>query len=329
MTSALHKAFSGGLLSSVIVAIGVPVLVLAQGSYPNHPVRIIAPSAPASAADTVARIIAQPLAERLGQPISVEPRPGASTAIGTELVARAAPDGYTLLIGLPALAINPLIYPNLSYDATRDFTPITQAVSQPNLLVVHPSLPARSVKQLIALAKAKPGELVYASSGVGTSSHLTIELFLLMTGTRMLNVPYKGPGPGVIDLMAGRVSVMAPSTIATLPHVRSGRLRALGITTSQRVASLPDIPTIAEAGVPGYESVSWYGLLAPAGTPKEIIARLSGETISILRMPEIRERFAKEGTEVVAAGAEAFGSYIRAEREKWAKVVTSAGIKPE
>jgi tripartite-type tricarboxylate transporter receptor subunit TctC len=315
------------VLTAAVIATGATAG--AQDHYPVRPLRIIAPSAPAGAADTVARLIAQPLAERLGQPVTVEPRPGAGTVMGTEVAARAAPDGYTLLIGLPALAINPSIYKTLSYDALRDFSPITQAVSQPNLLVVHPSLPARSVRELIALAKARPGELVYASSGVGASSHLTIELFLLMTGTRMLHVSYKGPGPGVIDLMAGRVSVMAPSTIATLPHVRSGRLRALGVTTAQRVSGLPDIPTIAEAGVPGYESVSWYGLLAPAGTPKDIIARLYKETVAILRTPEVKERFAKDGTEVVASSPRAFDAYIRAEMVKWAKVVKSAGIKAE
>jgi len=243
------------LMLLITLSVGLAGIVAAQVQYPNRPVRIIAPSAPGGAADTVARAIAQPLAERLGQPVVVETRAGAGTVIGTEAVAKSAPDGHTLLIGLPALAINPSIYKKLPYDALRDFMPITQAVSQPNLLVVHPSLPARSVKELIVLARARPGELVFASSGVGASSHLTIELFLLMTGTRMLHVPYKGPGPGVIDLIAGRVSLMAPSTIATLAHVRSGRLRALGVTTAKRALGLPDVPTVAEAGVPGYE---WY-----------------------------------------------------------------------
>ena len=185
------------------------------------------------------------------------------------------------------------------------------------------------MKELIALAKARPGELVFASSGVGTASHLTIELFMLMTGTRMLHVPYKGPAPGVIDLIAGRVSLMSPSTIATLPQVRSGRLRALAVTTSKRLPSLPDIPTVAEGGVPGYESVSWFGLVAPAGTPKEVIARLHKETVAILMTQDVRERFAKDGTEIVASTPEEFDAYIRAEAVKWAKVVKRAGIKPE
>ncbi len=313
----------------IVVAAAMSQVDSAQAQYPNRPVRIIVPTSVGSAADTVARVLAQPLAERLGQPVVVDSRAGAGTVVGTEAVARSTPDGHTLLIGLPALAINVSIYRKLPYDALRDFMPITQAISQPNLFAVHPSLPAKSVKELIALAKARPGELVFASSGIGSSSHLTVELFLLMTGTRMLHVPYKGPGPGVIDLVAGRVSVMASSTVSTLPHVRSGRLRALGVTTAKRVAGVPDIPTIAEAGVPGYESVSWFGLVAPAGTPKEVIARLHREAVAIMRAPDVRERFARDGTEVVAGSPEEFDAYIRAEVVKWAKVVKSADIKAE
>jgi tripartite-type tricarboxylate transporter receptor subunit TctC len=312
-----------------MLAAGYAQVALAQAQYPSRPLRIIVPTSGASAADTMARVIAQPLSERLGQPVVVENRAGAGTVIGTEAVAKSAPDGHTLLIGLSALAINPATYKKLPYDALRDFMPITQAVSQPNLLVVHPSLPAKSVKELIALAKARPGELAFASSGVGVGSHLTMELFLLMTGTRMLHVPYKGPAPGVIDLMSGRVSVMAPSTVATLPHVRSGRLRALGVTTATRVAALPDIPTVAEAGVPGYESVAWFGLVAPAGTPKEVISRLHKEVAAILSTPDVKQRFARDGTEVVASSPEEFAAFIRAETVKWGKVVKAAGIQPE
>jgi tripartite-type tricarboxylate transporter receptor subunit TctC len=304
-------------------------LAHAQSPYPVRPVRIIAPSAAGGAADTLARVIAQPLSERIGQPVVVDARPGAGTIVGTEAAAKAAPDGHTLLIGLPALTINPSIYKTLPYDAERDFTAITQAISQPNLFVVHPSLPARNVAKLIDLARAHPGELAYGSSGVGASSHLTVELFLLMTGTRMLHVPYKGPTPAVTDLIAGRVALAAPSTIATINHVRSGRLRALGVTTAKRVAALPDIPTIAESGVPGYESVSWFGVLAPAGTPKDAIARLHRDIVEILRTADVRDRFAKDGTEVVASSPDAFEAYMRSERVKWAKVVKSAGIKPE
>ncbi len=325
-TGARRNRSAFGALTAFFVA--ASIAAHAQG-YPTRPVRIIAPSAAGGAADTVARVVAPLLAERIGQPVVVDTRPGAGTIVGTEAAAKAAPDGHTLLIGLPALAINPSIYKTMPYDGLRDFAAITQAVSQPNLFVVHPSLPAKSVKELIALARARPGELVYASSGVGASSHLTIELFLLMTRTRMLHVPYKGPAPGVIDLIAGRVTLAAPSTIATLPHVRSGRLRALAVTTARRVAGLPDIPTVAEAGVPGYESVSWFGFAAPAGTPKDVIERLNKEIVAILRTPEVTERFAREGTEVVANSPEEFERYIAAEAVKWAKVVKNAGIKPE
>lgn len=315
------------VIAAFIASTVIPPHALAQSSFPNRSLRIIAPSAPASAADTIMRIIAQPLSERLGQSVIVEARAGAGTVIGTEIVAQSAADGYTLLVALPALAINPSLRKALPYDALRDFTAITQAVNQPNLVVVHPSLPAKSVKELIALAKARPDDLLYASSGIGASSHMTMELLMFMSGIRMVHVQYKGPGPGVIDLIAGRVSVMASSTISTIAHVRSGRLRALGITTAKRVASLPDIPTIAEAGVHGYESVSWFGLAAPTGTPKDVIERLHRETAAILRTPEIIERFARDGTEVVANSPEEFNAYIRAEVGKWAQVVKSAGIK--
>ena len=328
----LLRKVAAALQSSVVLLLGCSALASfahAQTSYPIRAVRIVAPSAAGGAADTVARVIAQPLSERIGQPVIVDVRPGAGTIVGTETVAKAAPDGHTLLIGLPALVINPSIYKTLPYDGERDFAAITQAISQPNLFVVHPSLPAKNTRQLIELARARPGELAYASSGVGASSHLTIELFLLMSGTRMLHVPYKGPTPAVIDLLAGRVALAAPSTIATINHVRSGRLRALGVTTAQRVAALPNIPTIAESGLPGYESVSWFGVLAPAGTPKETIARLNREIVEILRTSDVRERFAKDGTEVVASSPQAFESYMRTERVKWSKVVKNAGIKPE
>lgn len=326
--SSLSSTAVGPKLSLLTALLAYATVGHAQTGYPTRPVRIIAPSAAGSAADTLARTIAPTLSERLGQPVIVEARPGAGTIVGTEAVAKAAPDGHTLLVALPALAINPSIYTTLPYTP-RDFVAITQAIRQPNLFVVHPSLPAKSIRELIALAKARPGELVYASSGVGSGSHLTIELFLLMTGTRMLHVPYKGPGPGLIDLIAGRVALAAPSTIASINHVRTGRLRALGVSTAARVAGLPEIPTIAEAGVAGYEAVSWFGFAAPAGTPKEIITRLHRETVAILRSPDMRERFAKDGTEVVASSPEAFEAYMRVEQVKWAKVVKSAGIKPE
>jgi tripartite-type tricarboxylate transporter receptor subunit TctC len=315
-------------VAAIVLIALLPQIAHAQG-YPSRPVRIVAPSAAGSAADTVARTVAPLLSERLGQAVVVDTRPGAATILGTELVAKAPPDGHTLLIGLPALAINPSIYRTLPYDGLRDFAAITQAIRQSNLLVVHPSLPVRSVKELVALARARPGDLAYGSAGVGAASHLAMELLLLMSGTRMLHVPYKGPTPGLIDLMAGRVSLMATSTTAALPHVRSGRLRALAVTTAARVAGLADIPTVAESGVPGYEAVSWFGFMARAGTPREVVTRLHREIAAILRLPEVGERFAKSGAEVVASAPEEFDAFIRAEAVKWAKVVKAAGIKPD
>jgi tripartite-type tricarboxylate transporter receptor subunit TctC len=321
------------MLKLLAAACGVmPAVAVSQStaqSYPARALRIIVPSSTGSATDYVARLVAPPLAERIGQQVVVENRAGAGTMLGGETVARAAPDGYTLLAGLSTLAINPAMYKKMAYDAQKDFAPITQMTSIANLFVVHPSLPVKSVKDLIALAKAKPDEIPYASSGTGTNPHLTVELFLAMTGTRMLHVPYKGPGPGVIDLLGGRMWAMAPSTVAVLPHVRSGRLRALGVSTLKRASVLPDIPTIAEGGVPGYESVQWLGLLAPAGTPNEIVARLHRETVAVLQTAEFRGRVAKEGVEVVTSSPAEFAAYIRDETTKWAKVVKSAGIQPE
>jgi len=287
------------------------------------------PSSAGSGADFSGRLIAQPLSERLGQQVVIENRAGAATMIGTELVAKAPPDGYTLLLGVGTLATTPSMYKKVPYDAQRDLAPITQLASVANVLVVHPSLPAKSVKELVALAKARPSEIAFASSGTGTNPHLSMELFLYMTGTKMLHVPYKGPTPGMIDLLAGRVSAMATSITASLPHVRAGRLRMLGVTTAGRVAAMPDVPTIAEAGVPGYEAVQWWGLLAPAGTPGEIVVRLHKDAVSVLTTPDIRDRFAREGMTVVAGTPQEFAAYIRTETLKWAKIVKSAGIQPE
>ena len=320
----------------VAPAVGLVTLMLAQtqsasaqAQFPARPIRIIVPTSAGSAADTLARTLAPGLTERLGQPVVVDNRAGAGTVIGTETVARAAADGHTLLIGLPALAINVSIHRKLPYDARRDFAAITLAVVVPNLIAVHPSVPAKSVRDLIALAKARPGELVFASSGVGSSSHLTLELLMLMGGFRMLHVPYKGPTPGVIDLVAGRVSVMASSTVTLLPHVRGGRLRALGVTAAQRASGAPAIPTIAEGGIPGYEAVSWFGLVAPAGTPRDVISRLHLEAATIVRAVENRERFGRDGAEVIGGTPEEFDAFIRDEIAKWAKVVKAAGIQAE
>ena len=302
----------------------------AQETYPNRPIRIIVPTAPGGGSDISARLIGQELLKRWGRPVVVETRPGAGTIVGSEIVAKAPPDGYTLLMSPSTLATNPASYKKLPYNALRDFAPITQILYVPNLMVIHPSLPEKSLKEFIALARAHPGEILYASAGHGTNPHLTIELFASMAQIRMVHVPYKGSLPGVVDLLAGRVALTATSSMSNLiPHLRAGRMRALGVTSTTRIQALPDIPTIAEAGLPGYESVQWSGLLAPAGTPREIIAMLHKEVIAILHMAETRERLASICTEVVASSPEEFAAFMRSETVKWAKVAKAAGIQPE
>ncbi|MBI3918568.1 MAG: tripartite tricarboxylate transporter substrate binding protein [Betaproteobacteria bacterium] len=301
----------------------------AHAQYPNRAVRIIVPTSVGSGADLSSRVIAQQLSERFGHQVIVENRAGATTMIGTEIVAKSAPDGHTLLMAPPAFVINQSLFRKIPYDPLRDFAPITYVGNSPLILVVHPSLPPKSVKELIALAKARPGELVFASSGSGSITHMSAELFLYMTGTRMLHVPYKGPAPGVIDLVAGRVQLMITSAPITLPHVRTGRLRALGITGATRSAAAPDIPTIAESGVPGYESQAWYGLVAPSSTPQETMGQLNREVVGVLRMKIVRERLGNEGLETVASSAEELATYLRSEMVKWAKVVKAAGIQTQ
>ncbi len=315
--------------------VGVLVFVasssaLAQDTYPAKPIRIIIPTAPGGTTDTSGRIIAQELTKKWGKPVVAENRAGAGTIVGSEIVAKAAPDGYTLLVTPSTLAINSATYKKMPYDGIRDFAPITQTLFVPNLIVVHPSLPARSIKELIAFAKARPGEIVYGSAGHGTNPHLTTELFTSMAGIRLLHVPYKGSLPGIVDLLGGRLALMSTSSWSIiLPNVRSGKLRALGVTSSTRASVVPDVPTVAEAGVPGYESVQWSGLLAPAGTPREIIALLHKEVVAILRAPEAKERLAAESAELVLSTPEEFSKFIRSETTKWSKVARAAGIQPE
>jgi tripartite-type tricarboxylate transporter receptor subunit TctC len=297
--------------------------------YPARAVRIIVPSAPGGGTDITARILAPKLSEQLGQQFVVENRAGAGTMIGGEAVARATPDGYTLLMGISTLAINPATHKKVPYDALKDFAPITHVVSLPNVLVTHPSVPVKTVKELIAFSRARPGELYYASAGVGTSPHLSTELFLLMGGIKMVHVPYKGSGPGIVDIVAGHVSVMTPSILSGLPHIKSGRLRGLGVTSAKRAGGVPDIPTIAEAGLPGYEAVQWFGLLAPAATPREIVSRLHAETVRALQAADVRSRLSADGADPVGSTPEEFAAFIRSETAKWAKVVKQAGITPE
>jgi tripartite-type tricarboxylate transporter receptor subunit TctC len=316
----LLSALAGALLFCVAAA---------YAQYPVKPVRIVVPSSAGGGTDIIARIVAPRLSERLGQQIVIDNRPGAGTMIGAEVVAKASPDGYTLLMCPSTLATNPIIYKKVPYNALTDFAPVTLVLSAPNILVVHPSLPVKTVKELVWFAQARPGQLNFASAGAGTGPHLAMELFMSMTGTRMVHIPYKGSAPAIIDLLSGQVTTMIATMLTGLPHVRTGRLRALGITGLTRIAAAQDVPTVAEVGVPGYEAVQWYGLLAPAQTPKDIVMRLNREMVAILQSSEVKERFASDGGDAVPTTAEEFGRYIKSETEKWARVAKAAGIKPE
>ena len=312
----------------VALLLAASAVAHAQG-YPSRPVRLIVPTSPGGGTDISARMIAPKLAEYLGQQIVVDNRPGASTMIGVELVARAAPDGYTLLMGISSLAIAPYIQTKVPYDAVKDFAPVSQVVVLSNLMVSHPSLPARAVKELVAFARTRPGQINFAAGSVGSNPHLAMELFLSMTGLKMVHVPYKGQGPALIDLMAGHVSLSMANMLSALPHVKNGRLRAIGVTGAKRASVAPGIPTIAEAGVPGYEVVQWFGVLAPAHTPRDIIARLHVGIVRAVQDPAIRERFSGDGAETVGSTPEEFAAVIRADLSKWSKVIKDAGIKRE
>jgi tripartite-type tricarboxylate transporter receptor subunit TctC len=295
--------------------------------YPTKPVRLVVGSTPGGGTDISARAIAPKLSEYLGQQVFIENRAGATTTIGVNFVARSVPDGYTLLMGVSSLTINPHILKNVPYDVVKDLAPISLVVVAPNIMVAHPSLPARSVKELIAFAKARPGQLNFAAGGAGSSQHLAIELFLSMTGLKITHVPYKGQGPALLDVMAGHVSLMMANVISALPQVKNGRLRAIGVTGLKRAIVAPDIPTIAEAGVPGYEVLQWYGVLAPANTPRDIIAKLHAGTVRALQEPAVKERFLGDGGETVGSTPEEFAAVIRSDLKKWGKVVKDAGIR--
>jgi tripartite-type tricarboxylate transporter receptor subunit TctC len=302
----------------------------AQDTYPNRPIRIVVPTAPGGPSDTTSRLVGNELTKRWGRQVVVDLRAGAGTIIGTEIVAKAAPDGHTLLAAPGSLATNVAGYKKLPYDAVRDFAPITQSLYVPLLLVSHPSVPARTLKEFIALARQRPGDVLYAGAGHGVLPHLAMELFASMAQIRLTVVQFKGTAPGVVELLSGRVAATMTSSLAlVIPHVQTGKLRALGISSNTRSAVLPDAPTIAEAGVPGYEAVQWSGYFAPAGTPKEILARLHKEIVSILRMPEVQERLASEIATIHTSTPEQFAAYLKSEIAKWKRAVQAAGIQPE
>ena len=316
----------------VIAAIALSTLAAsaaAQAPYPSKPIRLVVPFAPGGPVDTLARAMGPKLAEALGQQMIVDNRPGAGSVIGTDVVAKAPPDGYALLITSSSIAINPAIFPKMPFDATRDLAPISQLSASALIVVVHPSVPVRSVKELIALAKARKGELVYASSGTGSAPHLAVELFSSMTATKMVHIPYKGAAPATIDLLAGHVALMFNNLISAVPNVQAGRLRALAVTGSARTAALPDLPTVAEAGVPGYEASTWYAMFAPAGTPVAIVERLHKDVSSVVKSQDIRRQLSAVGIESVGGTPEQLAKYLRSEITKWGKVAKASGARAD
>lgn len=298
-------------------------------NYPTRPIRIVVPQSPGASTDLTARLIAQRLTETFKQTVVVDNRPGAGTTSGTEIVTRAAPDGHTLLVVASSLTINPALYKSLPYDPVRDFSPVTQLSKFPNLLAAHPSFAAKTLNDVIALAKAKPGTINYASAGTGTGTHMSAELLKQMTGIDIVQIPYKGGGPAAIATIGGQTQLIIGTSVGLLPHVRSGKLRAIAITAPKRSATAPEIPTFAESGAPGYEHEPWNGLLAPAHTPKAIIAKLNAEVVRNLAAPEVKKIFANEGAEAVGNSPEEFAAVVKSETAKWAKVVKAAGIKIE
>jgi len=318
------------LLPLLALAVACALPAQAQQDYPAKPIRIVVPYPPGGFNDTLGRTLAMKLQEAWGQPAVVENKPGANTVIGTDAVAKAAPDGYTLLVVAFPFAVTPGLIRNMPYDTVRDFAPIALCAQSPNVLVVNPQvLRVKTVGELIALAKSKPGELSYASTGNGSSNHISMELFQSLAGVKLLHVPYKGSAPAVVDLLGGQVQVMFDNAPNVMPQVRAGKLRALAQSGSRRSPVAPDLPTVAEAGVPGYEVTVWFGLVAPAGTPRAIVAKLNAEVLRILAMPDVRERFLAQGVEPLGSTPDEFATHIRAQMDKWGKVVRDAGVKAE
>ena len=319
----IEKLFNRLLLSCLLAL----VPAAHAEDYPTRPIRLIVPFAPGGGNDTVARLVGESLGKRLGQPVVIDNRPGAGGAVGAQAAAKAPADGYTLFLGgVGSHAINPNLHKDLPYDPIKDFAAVSLLASAPLILVVHPSVPAQSVQQLIALARSHPGKLNYASNGNGSSSHLAAVMFAGMTGIDMVHIPYKGLAPALTDLLSGQNQLMFSSVVAILPHVRAGKLRALAVTSRKRMALRPDVPTIAESGVPNYETSSWYGILAPAGTRPEIVRRLHDEIVRVLAQDDVRRALAQEGAEPIGDSSEEFMQFIRAEKQRLGADIESGKI---
>ena len=323
-----HSLFRVAMASLALLFVLAPIGVGAQ-SFPSKPVKIIVPSTPGDGSDILARAIAQKLTERWGQPVLVENRPGAGGVVGTEAAARSPADGYTVIMGnAGSHAINQALYPKLSYDVVRDFAPITLVASAPNVFVVHPAVPARTVAEFIALAKKEPGKYSFASGGNGSSAHLNGEMLKSLAGIDMTHVPYKGSSPAITDVISGQVQLMIGNLPPILPHIKSGKVRALGVTTTTRFAATPEVPPVSET-VAGYESLAWFGLFAPVGTPKELLAKWHVDSVAVLALPDIRERVAQLGFDVVGNTPEAYAALIRNDIAKWQRVVKASGARAD
>ena len=317
-----------GLAAMLIGLSGFHANAQSAATYPNKPIKIIVPFPPGGATDIIARAIGFELQKAFGQTVIIENKPGAGGNTGADLVAKSPPDGYTLVMATVGThAINMSLYAKMPYDAVKDFEPVVLVAGVPNLLVVHPSVNARSVKELTALAKAQPGKLNVASSGNGTSIHLSAELYKQMAGVDILHVPYKGSAPAVADLLGGQVQMMFDNMPVSLPHAKAGKLRALAVTSLKRSPALPDVPTMDEEGLKGFDATSWFGLLAPAGTPKDIITKLNAASVAALATPDMRERLAAQGADPVGNSPDQFAAFIKAEIEKWAKIVKASGAR--
>lgn len=319
------------IVLSMLAALGAALVVPVAHAqtYPTRPVRIIVPAPPGGGTDILSRTLAQKLGERLGQQVLADNRPGASGMIGTDLAAKAPPDGYTLLMAYTSHVTNPSLHPKMPYDTLADFAAVSMVAVVPSVLVLHPSIPVRSVKDLVALAKAKPGALNYASAGSGSATHLSAVLFAGMAGVNIVHVPYKGGAPALNDLLGGHVSFMFANLAPTVPYIRSGRLRALAVTSARRTPAMPELPTMAEAGLRGYEATAWFALLAPAKTPAVVISRLNTEVVGILQLPEVKERLASQGADTNPGTPAELDTHIRRELTKWAKVIRESGARAE
>jgi tripartite-type tricarboxylate transporter receptor subunit TctC len=316
-------------LLCLISVVGVAPMAYAQTQgYPSRPIRLICPFPPGGTTDLVARLVAQKLTEAWGQQVVVDNRGGAGGVIGTEMVAKSLPDGYTVLLGsITTHAVNPALYKKLNFDPVKDFAPVSLVVSSPQLLAVHPSVPVKSAQELIALAKAKPGQLNYASAGSGTSPHLTFELFKSVAGINVTHVPYKGTGPAITELVGGQVQMMITGVVALMPHVKSGKLRALAVTSQKRVASLPNLPTIAESGLNNFDVSSWFGVFLPAGSPKDLVSRMNSEIRKMLEIPEVRQRLIDLGADPASNSPQEFAAYVKSEMARWGAVVRETGAR--